>query len=204
MADVTLTVVIATISRPTLARALASLRSQEWRPGDEVLLVGDGPQPIAACLWEQFGLPGRYIELPRSPKPDWGHTPRNRVLDRRLATGSHLMALDDDDEYLPGAIAAARAALTLAPDRPHLFRADFGSMGWGLLWRDREIRVGNVSTCLFACPNDPDRLARYDTTIYAGDHAFIRETCGLYPNGPVWREEVVCVCRPAQPARVHI
>ena len=206
MADpVTISVVIATISRPTLARSLASLRSQDWRPGDEVLLVGDGPQPVAALLTDQFaavGLPARYVENP-GPRGMWGHHARNWVMDAREARGSHLMALDDDDEYLPGAIAAARAALTLTPDRPHLFKMDWRTIGGKTLWELPVLRAGNVGTPMFAAPNDPARLGRYGM-VYTGDFAFIRDTCSHYLGGPVWREEVVCVCRPAQPARVHI
>lgn len=69
----TISLVIATISRPTLARTLRSLRGQAWEPGDEVLLVGDGPQPVAAELFGQFGLSGRYVEN-LGPTGMWGTT----------------------------------------------------------------------------------------------------------------------------------
>jgi len=191
----TISLVIPTIGRPTLARTLASVRRQTWFAGDEVLLLLDGPQPVAAELWEQFGLPGRCVELPRSSPPDWGHTPRNVALDRVLSRAAYLMALDDDDELTTGAVATVRAALTAIPGRPHLFRMD--GPRHGLLWADREIRLGNVGTPMFIAPNDPSRLGRY-TPRHGGDCDFIRDTVGRFPpESLVWREEVICLVRPS-------
>ncbi|AMV30191.1 Glycosyl transferase family 2 [Gemmata sp. SH-PL17] len=194
---VTISLVIATISRPTLARTLRSLRGQAWEPGDEVLLVGDGPQPVAAELFGQFGLPGRYIEH-TGKTGTWGHHARNWVFDSRRATGTHVMALDDDDEYTPDAIATVRAALRLAPDRPHIFRMS-GHPTAPLIWRPGQpvLTVGNLGTPCLVFPNDPERLGRYGMR-YPGDCDFAATTCAQYPDGPVWREEVICRVRPGR------
>jgi hypothetical protein len=198
MAELTISLVIPTVSRPMLARALLSVRAQDWRPGDEILLVGDGPQPRARELWDQFGLPGRYLETP-GPAGDWGHTPRNRLLDRREAHGEYLMALDDDDELALGAVASVRAAVACAPGCPHLFRIS-GHPAVGTIWKDSEVRFANVSTTMFVAPNDPARLGRYGNR-YGGDYDFIRSTVDSYPPGSlVWREEVICLVRPGSPA----
>lgn len=193
---VTLSLVIPTIGRPTLARCLTSVRRQEWRAGDEVLLVGDGPQSSARELWDQFGLPGSFHETP-DRIGFWGHGIRNRLLDLRAAKGTHLVALDDDDELADGAVATVRAAIDRNPDRPHLFRMS-GEACRGLVWRTREIAHGNVGTPMLVAPNDPARLGRY-ALHHGGDCDFIRETCNHYRGGPVWREEVVCLVRPAPP-----
>ncbi|MDY3555297.1 glycosyltransferase family A protein [Gemmata sp. JC717] len=195
----TISLVIATISRPTLARSLRSLVGQDWRPGDEVLVVGDGVQPVARELCEQFArlISLRYLENP-GPRGFWGHHARNWVLDTRQARGSYLMALDDDDEYTPGAIASARRAFDLLPvAHPHIFRMS-GHPSCELLWSEPAVRVGNFGTPCIACPNDPNKLGRYALT-YAGDFEFARTTLAHYPGGwPVWREEVVCAVRPTQ------
>lgn len=198
MAEPTISLVIATISRPTLARTLASLVGQVWTAGDEVLVVGDGFQPIARELCEQFArrLPLRYVENP-GPRGMWGHHARNMVLDTRQARGAYLMALDDDDEYTSGAIASARAAFDECREpRPHIFRMS-GHPSCALLWSEPVFRVGNFGTPCIALPNDPARLGRYGMT-YAGDFAFAESTCAHYPSGPVWREEVVCAVRPGR------
>jgi glycosyltransferase involved in cell wall biosynthesis len=191
MGSPTISLVIATIGRPTLARALRSVRVQDWRPQDEILLVGDGPQPVASELWDQFRLPGRFVEVP-GPNKDWGHTPRNLVVP--LARGAYLMALDDDDEMTPDAVAVVRKALAETPNRPHLFRMS-GVPTVGTVWKVKEIREGNVGTPMLVCPNDPARLGRYAPR-YGGDFDFIRDTCAFYPEGPVWHQTVICRVRP--------
>lgn len=189
----TLSLIVPTIGRPTLARALLSLRRQAWRAGDEVLLVGDGPQLVARSLWEQFHLPGRYLEVPQTSPPDWGHTPRN--LTHSLARGAYLMALDDDDELTSGAVATVRASLAVNPSRPHLFRMS-GDLNVGTVWKVKDVRLGNVGTPMFVTPNDSAKLGRYASR-HGGDCDFIRETCSFYSDGPVWREEIICAIRPS-------
>ncbi|AMV24169.1 Glycosyl transferase family 2 [Gemmata sp. SH-PL17] len=193
MGEFSVSVVIATISRPTLARTLGSLRGQAWGPGDEVLVVGDGSQPVARELFEQFGLPGRFVENP-GPTGTWGHHARNWVLDTRLARGAYLMALDDDDEYHPGALAAVRRALGENPGRPHIFRMTGHPLN-PLLWARPVLEVGNLGTPMLVFPNDPARLGRYGMW-GAGDFDFCAQTCAHFPDGPVWREEPVCMVRP--------
>lgn len=191
----TITLIIPTIGRPTLAHTLRSVRGQAWIAGDEVLLVGDGPTPAARSLWRQFCLPGRYLEVP-GPARDWGHTPRNLVMPQ--AAAAYLMALDDDDELTPGAVAAVRAALAAAPGRPHLFRMDARSLPevCAILWRDREVRHGNVGTPMLVLPSAGRRWGTY-TPRYGGDCDFIRTTLALWPPASVvWREEIICTVRP--------
>lgn len=191
MADYpTISLIIPTISRPTLARTLKSIRGQEWRVGDEVLLVGDGSQPVARALWEQFGLPGKFFEVP-GPSKDWGHTPRN--LTHWLARGSHLMALDDDDEMVLGALALVRNTVAKNPNLPHLFRMS-GHPAVGTVWKEKFISLGNVSTPIFLPPNISGRIGKY-TPRYGGDHDFIKETCSHYEK-VIWCEDVICQVRP--------
>ena len=111
------------------------------------------------------------------------------------ATGTHLAFMDDDDEYTPGAIALMRNA---AADVPVIFRMDHYSHG--VLWRDREIRFGNVSTQMYVVPNDPARLGTWEPHIPGlpepgGDYTFIAETCEKMGE-PIWREEIIATLRP--------
>ncbi|AMV30049.1 Glycosyl transferase family 2 [Gemmata sp. SH-PL17] len=195
MGDIRLSLVIATVARPTLARTLRSLRGQLWEPGDEVLVVGDGPHPVAAELLAQTGLPGKYLENPTT-RGMWGHHARNWVLDSRQASGTHVMALDDDDEYTPGAIARVRARLRTNPDRPHIFRMS-GHPTAPLIWRPERpvLTAGNLGTPCLVFPNDPEKLGRYGMR-YTGDCDFAATTCAQYPDGPVWCEDVICRVRP--------
>ena len=189
MADgsaLSLSILIPTVSRPTLARTLRSLRGQDLWPGDEVLLVGDGEQPVARSLFEQFGLPGRYVTVP-GPSRDWGHTPRNRSM--ALARGAWLLFVDDDDACAPGAVAMVRSALAENPARPHLFRMHLVPQGV-TLWRRREVVLGNVGTPMFVLPTAGPR-GEWGRG-YGGDCEFITSTLARWPaDALVWREEVI-------------
>lgn len=186
----TLTLIIPTISRPTLARTLLSVRLQDWWPGDQIILVGDGPQPIAGAMWAQLELPGEFVEVPRTDPPDWGHTPRNRI--RAKAKGEYLVALDDDDEFTPDAIKTVRAALVENPGVPHLFKMNTPDNGD--VWKAKQITVGNVGTPMFVTPNVYEKLGCY-TSRYGGDHDFIKSTVERF-GAVVWRDEVICRVRP--------
>ena len=188
----TISLVIPTVSRPTLARTLASVAGQLWIPGDEVILVLDGPQPIARELAGQFHLTIRVIEVP-GPSKNWGHTPRNLV--NQSAIGTHLMNLDDDDELTGNAVEVVRRAIAATPDRPHIFRMS-GHPAVGTVWKEKTIREGNVGTPMIVTPNIAGKVAQFNPNRYAGDFDFIRQTCELYPDGPIWNEEVICKVRP--------
>ena len=184
----TLTVVIPTIGRRTLARTLASIRSQALLAGDEVLLVCDGDFPDSRRVWSESGLAGRMLWIDGGPSRDWGMTARTRGIEQ--AVGEWLLFMDDDDVYLPGAFAAIRQALFLAPRRPHLFRMRSVHARGGLIWGHREVKCGNVSTQCFGVPNDHARMGRWSPR-YEGDYDFIASTLLHYAEGPVWREEVI-------------
>ena len=99
--------------------------------------------------------------------------------------------MDDDDVFTPDALAAIRRGVAQHPERVLLFRMDnYGTV----LWRDREIRYGNVGTPMVVVPNDSARLASWRL----GDYEFIRDSCHRLGE-PVWCEEVVAVVRPHAP-----
>ena len=179
----TLSVLVPTIGRPTLARTLRSL--QDLEAADEVIVIGDGEQKEAQSEFHRSALPGIYISV-RGPSGDWGHTPRNLVMSR--ARGDYLLHMDDDDYYLPGAVSIIRAALLKQPGLPHLFRM---RLGGGILWQRPTISCGNVSTQMFVHPNLPDTFGTWKP-VYGGDADFIRETSSRFPD-VIWREDVIAV-----------
>ena len=93
--DVRLSIIIATIGRPTLLTALRSLEPQ-ITDADEVLVIPDFPR-----------------------HGGWGYVAHNKGA--RLASGTHLIWIGDDDDFLPGALDVVREALREAPDSVHLF-----------------------------------------------------------------------------------
>ena len=112
-----------------------------------------------------------------------------------LATGTHLMFLDDDDQSAEGAVRAIRQEIVQHPDRPLIFQEEsrVARHPWGVVWKDREIRSGNVGTQGIVVPNVPARLGLWGNS-YQGDYDFVRTTVDLYPNRDadvVWVDRVV-------------
>ncbi len=112
----------------------------------------------------------------------------------RSARGSHLVFLDDDDVYLPGAFAAMRNACAAHPGRPIMFR--MRTTNGGTLWVDQVVQHGNHGTPQFVVPNDPDRLGIWGQR-YSGDYDFCTSTLAKYPpDALVWDATVTYCCRP--------
>ena len=179
-----LTVIIPTICRPTLLRALDSCRG-----ADDVLVAPDGPEPLrrVLALTSQVTLPCvvRVLSV-GGPHRDHGHTPANAALAE--AAGDWLLRLDDDDAYCPGALALVRATLADAERVPHLWRAGCRS---GVVWHTRgRLECGNVTTAGIAVPRTAGRLARYGTR-YEGDYDYALAAVDLCGGRAVWRDEVI-------------
>src|SRR5574337_65474 len=178
---------------PTLGRASLKAALESCKDADEIVVVLDtsrGPTevpcelpPNAVLHVGHFGVTG-------------GHA--GRLHGMQNATGTHLAFFDDDDVYTPGAIEVMRTA---AEDVPTIFRMDHYSLG--VLWRDPEIRFGNVSTQMYVVPNKPEMFGAWTPVAPhlpqpGGDYTFIKETCEKM-GGPVWREEIIAVLRPSSP-----
>lgn len=183
--SVSLSIVIPTLGRASLERTLASCME-----ADEVIVVLDKARGVNE-------LPCRLPSNARLIEGTWGviggHA--GRAVGIGEATGTHLAFMDDDDIYAPGAMTLMREA---ACDVPVIFR--MAHYNHGILWADREVRFGNVSTQMYVVPNDPGRLGLW--TPHApglpepgGDFTFIRETVEKM-GAPVWREEIIAVLRP--------
>jgi GT2 family glycosyltransferase len=137
---------------------------------------------------------------------NWGVTGGHagRVQGIARATGTHLAFMDDDDVYTPGAVEVMREA---ACGVPVIFRMDHPRHG--IIWREREIWFGNVSTQMYVVPNDPARLGTWTPHMPGlkepgGDFTFIRETAENYGGEVVWREEVTSVIRPHERTTITI
>jgi len=197
----TLSVIIPTVSRETLTRTLESIAAQELIPGDEVLIVQDGPadpavrEPIRAAGW-----PWKYLATGKRAN-DFGSAPRNLGMEH--ARGDYLAFMDDDDMYRtgdtspsfyrhdgPGAFAAIRRAIARHPGRPLLFRME--RPGWGAtVWRPMAVRFGEACTPMFITPNRPELLGEWGRH-RGSDFAFITTTLRLWPPGAlVWEPDII-------------
>lgn len=165
---VRLSIVVATTGRDTLARTLRTV-AEQGRPGDELIVEFDDTGDMAA-------------------------TPRTTGM--RKAAGTHLLFMDDDDIYVPGALDIVRDRCAQFPGRCLMFTMTSGDNGgWRLPDDSHEVRPGNVSTCMFVCPNDPDKLGRWGPR-REGDYEFIASTVAHYGGKPVWLDAHIAARRP--------
>jgi len=172
----TVSVIIPTIGRPSLARAVTSFARQR-RPGDEILVVG----PIGTDVPEGC----RFI--PCVSAQNWGAT--ERTLGIAAATGDYLAFMDDDDIYLPNARQAMAESATVMPDLPVVFRMHTPE---GVIWSEPVLKNGRVSSQLFFIPNVPSRLGKWSAR-RCGDYEFLK-TCHWPKYRPIFRcgDSVVC------------
>jgi glycosyltransferase involved in cell wall biosynthesis len=188
-----LTVTIPTIGRPTLCRALGSIRDQVGPDQLEIIVVADthaGPVAGAAQLAEMYSA--RYCEY-SAGRCTWGHAQRQFALP--LMQGRWLAWLDDDDAWTPEAWAAI-AAETDEVDRILLFRMRSAREAGRLLWDRRRLYEGGIGMPCIVVPNRPERLGEWSDR-YQGDFDFIRSTIERNPDWPIaWREQVLAEIRP--------
>ena len=177
-----LNILIPTLGRSTLDRTLTSLHGQ-LEVTDQALVVADGVTVDPALIRRhRAALPLQVVNHPHR-LGHWGHAIRNAY--QPLLTG-HTLHMDDDDVYLPGAIATVKRRIVECPDRLLMFRVRL---------RDgREIpetetfTLGHVSTLCGCVPCDPERLGVW-TLRNGGDCDFYSETAERM--GVAWFPDVI-------------
>jgi len=198
-----LSVIVPTVGRASLRYTLASITSQ-LQEGDEVLVCGDGPQPIAEIIAKRAGPQVRYMETLR-PTYEWGNAQRDYAIAQ--ASGDYLAFLDDDDQWIAHTRDKIELAVTEYIERLFLFKMRLSGYGHSpdntVLWREAgNLELGQIGTPMFVCPNIPSRLARWidtqDPHGYSADHHFINTTIANYPPAMLaWIPTIIADCRTA-------
>jgi len=150
--------IIPSINRPTLHRTIASI---EVREGDEILVEYD---------------------IPRSYR--WGNDQRNKAIAR--AKGDYLSFIDDDDWFVEGHREMQERATQENPDKPILFQMRYPD--GPVLWTEKEVKPGNVSTSQILVPNIPEMLHHWEGGRNMADCIFIQKW--KFPE-IVWKEEIL-------------
>jgi glycosyltransferase involved in cell wall biosynthesis len=164
--DVTFSVIVPTRGRTSILAALESI-TEQFESGDEV---------IVRCSRDE----------------DFGNSARQSMIER--AKGTHLLFMDDDDQFARGAIATMRAFAREHPGRIGIFRMRY--LDGRVLWTDPVLRLRNVSSQMLCVPNVPGKLGRWESPEYprVADYEFVRGTAELQGE-PIFREEIVAHIR---------
>lgn len=184
-----LSIIIPSLGRPTLARTLASFVGS-LEPGDEAIIVADerGDVEQARRIWSETSSEGSVV-FATQEGGEYGNAQRERGM--AMARGTHLGFVDDDDVYAPEALGLFREH---ACDRPVIFRMRMPD--GSLIWRDHEIRYANYGTPMGLWPNVPG-LGKWIPHVAGSgqDYVFARDSCEALGE-PVWVDRVVAFVRP--------
>lgn len=187
----TLSVIIPTIGRPTLAEALASLVPAGLSADDEVIVVCDGLELLdqVGQVVQEARLPAsaRVLAIPRAG--DHGHTPRNEAMEE--ARGDRIVSLDDDDLAEPGAYDRVRQLAAQHPDRPLVLR--FEAQDGRVIPYGPYLLKATIGTPAFVPVNRAGRLAPYASE-HGGDWTHIVNTVALQGE-PVFDRQIIARCR---------
>lgn len=197
----TVTIVTPTCGRPTLARTVTSVVDQ-LEDGDELLVVGDGKQPAAAEVVEEF-QPAQllYVECSR-PGSVFGNAQRDFGMQLAYSRSSHLMFLDDDDVYTAGALDLVRWEISQhSPAAAHVFKAAWGPghHAHGVtLWREPVVREQNIATPMVVLPNRYYDCSwwQFNARGVVSDFGFLEAALGQCGT-VVWHDAAIAVVRPA-------
>lgn len=170
-----LALVCPTIGRPSLEALLQSF-VPHMEPGDQVIVVGDGPNLPARQIMLNWHRPDLiYTEIPHT-----GHWGAEQVeYGIRWAKSSYICLMGDDDAYLEGVVPEMRKRLALHY-WPHLFAARFHSR---VLEGSEE--CGGMTGQQFVFPNEPSRIAPYPKDTEHNDHTFFKQTMALWGGSPI-------------------
>jgi len=163
---VTFSVILPTRGRSTLRGTLASI-TEQLEPGDEA---------VVRCSRDE----------------DFGNKARQSMIER--AKGTHLVFMDDDDQFATDALATMRRFAAENPGRIGIFRMRY--LDGRVLWTEPVLRLRNVSSQMLCVPNVPGKLGRWESPEYEriADYEFVRQTAELQGE-PIFREEIVAHIR---------
>lgn len=159
-----ISVIIATLGRPSLGKILDDLKSQ-LSCDDQILVIADGLHSAARCLPMLNSLCSMHTY----------HSDTSRVGNAQRQIGQNIALkdvcwfVDDDDEIMPGAIESIRRAFQSSM-QPCMFRMNYFS---GQLPKYDTIEKGNVSTPMLVVPNIVDCPRWEDCDEYTADFEWI-------------------------------
>lgn len=185
-----LTVIVPTIGRKSLARTLQSF-ANELTEDDYVLVSCDGWREGVTNLvygWFDVHYPGQWWVNVNTVQGDWGHPARNHMLE--VVKTDLVWTIDDDDEAAPGALTTIRQQT----DPFVIYRMRFGPghpANGITCWREKRMQHGDIGTPMIVAKPCSARFGHH----YSGDWDYAQSLQAVYGD-PVWNERVIALIRP--------
>ena len=180
----TVSILVATLGRPTLERTLESITSQ-MKASDQVIVIG-----ATQAIGDRAAKYGCTFVMAK-PGRDWGAS--ERAVGIAHATGDYVAFLDDDDVYMPGARDAMEAEMLAHPGQAVIFRMQIARTG-ELLWRTPVAKMGNIGTPMMFLPTSVAKRGKWGRR-YGNDFDFW-SSMQWQPDQVVFSPAVIANIRP--------
>lgn len=183
-----LSLICPTIGRSTLTRMIDSVLPQ-MQEGDELVIVGDGPQTNLNAAGMN-AMPGvRYVETP-TKTGDFGCTPCDYGIE--IATGDFVFFIGDDDICPEGAFEAIHKGVEVGPPVPHIFSMMHTGRRLG-----NTVHVCQVSGQQVVVPRDMTKMPRMSDVepgmIAVSDWVFIDKVHKAWGMHTVFHPEIIAI-----------
>lgn len=196
----------------TLKHTLDSIARQAMVPGDQVIVSIDSFEQPAALVAERAALVRSYgrgfdVTEYNAGYHFFGVEQINFALatfyyGERLATGSHIITMGDDDVFIDGAYATLRPLCAANPEQPILYR--FLAPWREVLWDQPRMEMSRISGCCIVAPRQFVGPMNTQTTWPGTDRPFVEHDFfwmqDILSKAPpaLWLNEVLVIARPDQ------
>lgn len=174
--EISLSILIPTINRPTLKHMLYSLVPQ-LTAEDNVYIVGDNCNVDDSVKNE---LPNKNIHWLRTEEKlgHDGHGIRNKY--QTQLKGTHIWHIDDDDYVIPRSVNLIKNEIKKTPHTPLLFKVQ--CLGLFTLWVEPTLTQDHfMTTQMGIWPNEPDKFAFWPLE-KSGDNKWVRDTINNFDD----------------------
>jgi glycosyltransferase involved in cell wall biosynthesis len=203
-----ISVIIPTLGRPTLHRAVSSVLHQ-LGPNDELIIVGDGPTPNIQWVIDHGDPRIRYGET--NPTRSWGTAQYDFGMD--LSEGDWCVFLPDDDWLPDGALDAVRRGVQ-GTTGVHVFACQCLHWGGRILRGSKNCCEVTANQIVVPAPFShkgmlervvtPEKMPRWaDSKAQTFDHAYLTAMLKWYgQTDPHYHDEVICMADQQNNGRV--
>lgn len=218
---VKLSIIIPTCGRETLENTVESVLHQ-LRKGDQLIVVGSRPPdqlnqqapcaPPGVGIYYQYhnngGILQNQLSVRTGKEPGHPSGAAERDLGDSVASGTHLLHIDDDDIFTKNAFDDIRRVVALNPERVHIFQMKYGMQpqwvspysvdidGEPTLGVHEAITLGNFGGMQMVFPRISPNPKWDDERNTAEDYFVTKRYLEALDTDPIWPHITIGIIRP--------